>query len=373
MILKIDIGLLPLLFIPISQVMLSLLAYMIYQKTNIKRDLYISLSFGGIGLCSLLLYSFIGKTNIPFWSSLYQYACIIVVFQMVVMTYFSKSLSKSSFTPILILSGILLSTLFIDVFFAGQVVCLSFLSYGVWVLYRAYRGASEYVSRGITMILLSLFLFIGQWFPFYSGIFIFSLLIVVAMLIETHYYYTRVVNMLRSAGINSMMDPLTNLYNKGFLLRKTEKLINEQTIDIIFCDIDNFKNLNDTKGHEYGDKVLIEVGAVLKRELQYKGFVCRFGGEEIVGIVIEGNSRDIGEKFRKCVESEVGVTISVGIASSREILVTEKKGTALIKKADERMYVAKKTGKNRVVSDDNMSDLDTKINNKIKGESKNDI
>lgn len=76
------------------------------------------------------------------------------------------------------------------------------------------------------------------------------------MLIETRYYFVRVAKLMRNAGMNSIKDPLTNLYNKGFLFRKTEQLIKQQPISIIFIDIDNFKTLNDTKGHDYGDQVL---------------------------------------------------------------------------------------------------------------------
>lgn len=111
--------------------------------------------------------------------------------------------------------------------------------------------------------------------------------------------------------MNSIKDPLTNLYNKGFLFRKTEQLIKQQPISIIFIDIDNFKTLNDTKGHDYGDQVLCQVGMVLKEVLENKGYFCRFGGEEMVGILIDGNAIKVAEQYRKA--------------------------AALIKKADERM------------------------------------
>lgn len=149
--------------------------------------------------------------------------------------------------------------------------------------------------------------------------------------------------MMNSAGVNSITDPLTGLYNKRFLMTKAEQLVAKQSISIIFTDIDNFKELNDQKGHDMGDSVLKEVAKALKETVANHGFACRYGGEEIVSLITNGNPIEIAENFRKKVE-KIGTTVSVGVASG-------KKDTKwIINQADKNMYEAKNTGKNRVIS-----------------------
>ncbi|MGF9975474.1 GGDEF domain-containing protein [Viridibacillus arvi] len=348
--LTINISLLALLVIPIIFLMLTTLAFMVSRLTNIKRDLNLSLAFFLIGIFSIINFTCIGEIKILFWGTPYHVASICLVLQVVATMYFSRKQSKTELISISVVGILLLVSFLLNGFVAGQIVFLSFLIYGSWGTYKVYKGNSKFKLRGTMFILLAILLFVGQWFPFFSGIFLFSVVIIIAMLVESQYYFVRVVSMLRNAGINSIIDPLTTLYNKGFLLRKTDQLIkNNSPVEIIFSDIDNFKTLNDTKGHEYGDKILIQVGALLKEELEEKGYACRFGGEELVGIVIKGDGVKIAEQLRKRVEAQTGVTLSIGVASTNDI-IGEVNSAALIKRADERMYIAKTSGKNKVVS-----------------------
>lgn len=103
--------------------------------------------------------------------------------------------------------------------------------------------------------------------------------------------------MMNSAGVNSITDPLTGLYNKRFLMTKAEQLVAKQSISIIFADIDNFKELNDQKGHDMGDSVLKEVAKALKETVANHGFACRYGGEEIVSLITNGNPIEIAENL----------------------------------------------------------------------------
>lgn len=351
--LLINISLLPLLFIPIIFIMLATLAYMVSRTTNIKKHLHLSLSFIALSIFSFIIYSSIQEPKLIFWGIPFHIASICLILQIVAMIYFTKKFTKKELVPLIIVAILLILSLSFDMFFAGLIVFGGFLVYGIWLIYRSVKLYENSLLRGVVFIALGIFHFIGQWFPFQSGIFLYSILIIFAMLVESGYYFHRVVNMLRAAGLNSIKDPLTKLFNKGFLMRKVEQLLKRQNIDIIFIDIDNFKQLNDTKGHDYGDKVLCKVGAALKDELADKGFACRYGGEEMCGIVMEGDAEKIAEAFRKNVEKSALVTVSVGVASSSEIVEEEGKAMAVIKKADERMYVAKTSGKNQVVSIDN--------------------
>lgn len=141
-------------------------------------------------------------------------------------------------------------------------------------------------------------------------------------------------------------DSMTGLYLRQNFLRKVSKLGQTKPIAIIFSDIDNFKQLNDTKGHLEADQILIKVAQIIKHETAPFGYAGRYGGEEIVaGIVITNvKPEDIAEKIRKRIAEETGVTVSVGVSTSKDSGDLQQ----LLKFADDAMYYAKTTGKNKV-------------------------
>ena len=159
----------------------------------------------------------------------------------------------------------------------------------------------------------------------------------------------------------AITDGLTGLYNRRYF---------QQTVDIEFArakryshslslalfDIDHFKNINDTYGHQFGDKVLTEISKIIRDFLRKTDYVARYGGEEIIAILpetdfkyalipmerlrksIEEHGFDFGEKSAK-------VTVSIGIAFIDPSVASEDE---LIKRADESLYIAKQNGRNRV-------------------------
>lgn len=117
-------------------------------------------------------------------------------------------------------------------------------------------------------------------------------------------------------------------------------------------DIDNFKKLNDTYGHDFGDEVLARITKKISNLLSNDGYLYRVGGEEFI-IMLKGKPKDevyeIAEKIRNTVEElkwlkDINVTISLGIAHSNE------SSENIIKKADENLYISKATGKNRITA-----------------------
>ena len=171
----------------------------------------------------------------------------------------------------------------------------------------------------------------------------------------------RITLQLRSQNVAldnmASVDPLTGLYNRrsmhDFL---NQALKAEEDFSLIMCDIDNFKRVNDTYGHDFGDVVLKEIAHIAQQQVSDKGYVCRWGGEEIL---ILSNDRldhtcETAERIRHDVEEhrfccrgqELHCTLTLGVAGHRVGSVVED----TIKHADSRLYYGKQNGKNRVVT-----------------------
>ena len=157
----------------------------------------------------------------------------------------------------------------------------------------------------------------------------------------------------------AVTDSLTGLYIRRYFLSKFgDELRRSQrfghTLSVIMCDIDLFKRVNDTYGHEVGDTVLKGVAEVIQRDARTVDVTARFGGEEFAMLLIEtGKNAAIqaAERFRsKIAELELGpakVTVSFGVATFPEDADVVE---GLIKKADIALYNAKKAGRDCVVS-----------------------
>ncbi|RKN85055.1 sensor domain-containing diguanylate cyclase [Paenibacillus ginsengarvi] len=164
-------------------------------------------------------------------------------------------------------------------------------------------------------------------------------------------FFERIVELMQASMHSAITDGLTGLYNRRYMLSKTNQYIRlGYPVSVLFSDIDNFKKLNDTKGHHAGDEALKAVARIMMEESEEIGFAGRFGGEEMV-VLVTDPSIDMGkfsEKVRGRIEAETGVTVSIGYSKtkSREDDVSAEQ---LIAQADQAMYKAKTTGKNKVV------------------------
>jgi len=161
-------------------------------------------------------------------------------------------------------------------------------------------------------------------------------------------------------------DALTGVFNRRYLDAQLETLVkdsaqNHKPLTIAFCDIDRFKNLNDTYGHGAGDEVLIEFAKRIRRNLRNFDLLARMGGEEFVVVMPDTGPElaiKVAERLRAKVASEryavegldpLAVTMSVGLATLRP---GENDPLPLLKRADEAMYRAKQGGRNKVVAAD---------------------
>lgn len=159
--------------------------------------------------------------------------------------------------------------------------------------------------------------------------------------------FERVVELLQATYAKSITDALTGLYNRRYFMMRLDQYISHGVpVSVIFSDIDNFKKLNDTMGHEQGDIALKKVAHILKELSEEIGISGRLGGEEMVVMVTDPGVHvgELSEAIRARVESEAGVTVSMGYSKARKGLTADQ----LVKQADEAMYQAKTSGKNRV-------------------------
>jgi len=159
--------------------------------------------------------------------------------------------------------------------------------------------------------------------------------------------FNRVVEILQAIYNSSIKDGLTGLFNRPFFFNRVADYMNRGVrVSIVFCDIDNFKKLNDTKGHQMGDKTLKQVSTILLEESENIGIAGRYGGEELVLLLTDTSFRveTIAEQIRRRVEAEAGVTISVGYSKYRSGISPQE----LIDQADQAMYQSKRNGKNKV-------------------------
>ncbi len=161
---------------------------------------------------------------------------------------------------------------------------------------------------------------------------------------------------------HTLIDKLTNVYNRGYfdlLIRKEFRrhTRGKQTLSLVMTDIDFFKKVNDTYGHQAGDVVLRMVAGLLKDQLRDTDVVARYGGEEFVLVLPETSEPaavKLAKNLRKKIESEVfpveqknlelSVTMSFGVSSSKGV----ESSADLISNADSALYQAKKDGRNRV-------------------------
>jgi len=151
----------------------------------------------------------------------------------------------------------------------------------------------------------------------------------------------------------SLHDPLTKVANRNLMSIEIDKNLERakrfgSPFSVIIMDLDNFKRYNDTFGHIYGDRLLVEVAKILSSEVRTVDLVARYGGEEFLIALPDtesGRAHDVAERIRKSVEAMTPITMSLGISSySSEI----EDGESLLKEADKALYQAKQKGKNRV-------------------------
>lgn len=169
-----------------------------------------------------------------------------------------------------------------------------------------------------------------------------------------------VVMMQKSIRQSIEKDVLTSLYNRRYANKSMDKILNSAletgtAFAVCIADIDYFKKINDTYGHDAGDDVLVAVSNVLRNEMMGNGFVARWGGEEFLLVFDKSDIDNAAEKLEviRCkIENTEIVTNNNIIKVTMSFGVAKGQGTdieAILKEADNNLYTAKESGRNRVV------------------------
>lgn len=178
-------------------------------------------------------------------------------------------------------------------------------------------------------------------------------------------YQNELKSNLDSVITQSQKDSLTGLYNRNYLdshfKDMISKSINEnKPLSVVMLDIDNFKSINDTHGHQSGDAILTELGKRLMFSLREGDFCARYGGEEFLIVLPDtplNSAKFVAERLRMIVEDidfeipaaakSINCTISLGVTA----LKSEDAPDSLIQRADGALYKSKEAGRNKVTLD----------------------
>jgi len=160
-------------------------------------------------------------------------------------------------------------------------------------------------------------------------------------------------------------DSMTKLLNRRFFTEMADTIMElarreELDVSLLMLDIDKFKNVNDTYGHQVGDEVIVILAQTLKNMTRMSDLLCRWGGEEFI-VLLPKTSREgaliIAQKIRQAVESLcipvdaelLKFTVSIGVSQIN--FLNHESLESTIQRADKALYRAKESGRNRVVSD----------------------
>jgi two-component system cell cycle response regulator len=164
----------------------------------------------------------------------------------------------------------------------------------------------------------------------------------------------------------AVTDPLTGLYNRRFMESQLGPMVEHginrgKQLSVLALDVDFFKAVNDSHGHDVGDRVLQEVAARLRNNVRNVDLVCRVGGEEFIIILPDTDgviAMRVAERIRKAIASKpfnsgartgpLSITLSIGIACIEDATDTTND---LLKRADQALYRAKREGRNRVAAE----------------------
>jgi diguanylate cyclase (GGDEF)-like protein len=185
------------------------------------------------------------------------------------------------------------------------------------------------------------------------------------MMYGTHTDITEKKTMEQKIHEMAIRDPLTEVYNRRYIFERLDAIAAEHSrVGRNFCvsilDIDHFKDVNDTYGHQAGDFALRELALTVSASIRQYDLLGRYGGEEFIIVspsafgaeTVKLVDRILGSVCRKVFSvkgSDIRLTFSCGVADSAEFTPSTFSIEALVSLADKRLYAAKEGGRNRCI------------------------
>jgi len=256
-------------------------------------------------------------------------------------------------------------------------VYFGMLSFGFFKLrFREFLSVSLFAILGYTLIILYLFLYEPERLQIeleLLQLLTFTGTIIVMLFTGSSIHqlreraknqYIALQDALEKNKTLAKTDELTGLYNRRYFMEKLsqQKALAEREVSdfvLCFCDLDHFKQINDTFGHHTGDIVLQKFGEILKASIREIDYAARFGGEEFVCLLVNtdvNNAIKVTERIRESLASfnfndiapSLHATVSIGVSNFRQFNTIQE----TLMNADNRMYRAKQLGRNQVIYSD---------------------
>ena len=315
-----------------------------------------------------------------YWSSILLFALVVILYIV-----FRSGLNLWMSDPSLTSLQMCVACLFVmyGIYYAHEVRGIFFSMYILILLFGIFRlytrqflliSAFALLTYGVDIVLLNIFrpqninlkIEFFQWFG------------LAVVLVSVSFIGGNISSIRRELGVSrkklqssltviremAIHDDLTGFYNRHHLmdLIDSENNRSERTgsvYSLVMMDIDKFKSINDTYGHQIGDQVLRTFAAIIRGILRKTDFCGRYGGEEFLVVLTQTDikaARVFAERIRDCVENsffpclghESSVTVSMGLTEYR----ANEKAEQTISRADELLYKAKNGGRNRVECSD---------------------
>lgn len=184
-------------------------------------------------------------------------------------------------------------------------------------------------------------------------------------------------NQNRQLREQAFCDPLTSLYNRRYFDESIQREIDRSCrrgtpMGVLFVDVDRFKQINDTCGHQFGDTVLARLGSIILKSVRTSDIAARYGGEEFVVLAVDASESGLqilAERIRKAVEAEafdhdgatIVVTVSVGATFASLRRGDQSLASQILESADAAMYESKRRGRNCVTLNSMATELERKI------------
>ncbi len=164
--------------------------------------------------------------------------------------------------------------------------------------------------------------------------------------------------------LEASTDSLSQLYNRRYFINVSQQILQttkryKQDLSLLMLDMDHFKNVNDTYGHEVGDKVIIYCSDILKKLARQSDIVTRYGGEEFIILLPQTSLKDalaLAQRIRKAIytlnipECDKNLSVSISIGVTQVNHEKDENISDIILRADKALYIAKEGGRNRVES-----------------------